>query len=97
MGVEPGVGIQAPKHVPPSRRHFELNHPTVTTRVARDLHLALMDLAEVVRDALSACVESTSSAEPPDEEQPEVLATTDPGPVIATFTHKAPADPYLDY
>ena len=66
-----------PKHVPPSRRRFELSHPTVTTRVDRELHLALVDLAEayaktlaeVARDALAAYVESDDSGGQEDEQE----------------------------
>ena len=93
------------KHVPPSRKRFELSHPTVTTRVDRELHLALTDIAEseakslgeVVRDALNAYVESALSAEQPDGEQPAAPATTDPAPESATATDKAPVDPYMGY
>ena len=66
-----------PQHVPPSRRRFELAHPTVTTRIGRDLHLALMDLAEadaktlaeIARDALAAYVE-IDSGDDGDEQEP---------------------------
>ena len=67
-----------PKHVPPSRRRFELSHPTVTTRIGRELHLALMDLAEaeaktlaeIARDALAAYVETDDSGEDEDRLEP---------------------------
>ena len=67
-----------PKHLPPSRRRFELNHPTITTRIAPELHLALVDiagakavtLAEVARDALATFVESDVLEDDEDEQEP---------------------------
>lgn len=67
-----------PKHLPPSRRRFELSHPTVTTRISRELHLALMDLAEadaktlaeIVRNALASYVEPDVVEDDGDELEP---------------------------
>ena len=93
----------ASRHIPPSRRRYQAANPTISTRVDRALYLALTHIAEseakslgeVVRDALNAYVESALSAEPPGEGQPEVPATTDLEPGIATATDKAAPDPYL--
>ena len=91
------------RHLPPSRRRYETANPTVSARISRELLRALANIAEaegltlaaVIKDALSAHVGWALSAEPPGEEQPEVPATTDLEPGIATATDKAAPDPYL--